>query len=270
MFTFSHAVMSDVGLQRKNNQDSAFASDQLLAVADGMGGHAGGNVASAIAIDCLTLLDPSLNTTPMAALERAVGIAGQRLQDTARHSPTLAGMGTTLTAILLDRRRIALLHIGDSRAYLLRSNRLHQLTIDHTLVHDMVENGLLTAEQAAQHANRSLLTRALDATGEAKPDLSMHEVHPSDRFLLCSDGLTGTVAPERLLEVLTRNTVPAVAVQELINEAYLGGAPDNVTCIVADVHAGPAPAEDAPRGETRAGAITALARAGTAFSQPDR
>ncbi|TDE21351.1 protein phosphatase 2C domain-containing protein [Actinomadura sp. 6K520] len=259
MFTFRHAAGSDVGLRRQTNQDSALASDRLLAVADGMGGHAGGDVASSIAINCLARMDRSLDATPMAALEQAVEAAGRGLRKNVTRSPALAGMGTTLTAILLDRRRIALAHIGDSRAYLLRSGRLHRLTTDHTMVHSLVQDGHITAEEAARHSHRSVLTRALDAISAAKPDLSMHDVQPADRYLLCSDGLSGTVPEDRLRNVLADCADPAIAVQELINAAYLQGAPDNVTCVVADVHDTQGEPRDEPQREARAGAVENLA-----------
>ncbi|MGP4030305.1 PP2C family protein-serine/threonine phosphatase [Actinomadura sp. 3N407] len=248
---------SDCGGQ--TNQDSASASDRLLAVADGMGGHAGGDVASSIAINCLARMDRSLDTMPMAALEQALEAAGRELRENVTRTPALASMGTTLTAILLDRRRIALAHIGDSRAYLLRSGELHQLTVDHTMVHTLVQDGYITAEQAAHHTHRSVLTRALDAISAAKPDLSMHDVQPADRYLLCSDGLSGTVAEDKVQQLLTGCADPATAVQELINAAYLRGAPDNVTCVVADVHDTPGTPQDAQQRETRAGAVENLA-----------
>ncbi|MGP4025793.1 PP2C family protein-serine/threonine phosphatase [Actinomadura sp. 3N407] len=260
MFTFRHAAVSDVGLRRRTNQDSALASDRLLAVADGMGGHAGGDVAGSIAINCLARMDRSLDATPMAALEQAVEAARRQLRENVSRTPALADMGTTFTAMLLDRRRIALAHIGDSRAYLLRSGRMHQLTVDHTMVHTLVEDGHITAEQAAQHSHRSVLTKALDAVNAAKPDLSMHEVEPADRFLLSSDGLSGVVPSDDLLRILVDHADPAAAVQELINAAYLRGAPDNVTCVVADVHDVPGSPEDVPQPETRVGAVTNPAR----------
>jgi protein phosphatase len=269
MLTFRHAARSDIGLRRKANQDSAIATDRLLAVADGMGGHAGGDVASSIAINCLVRMDRTLDATPIAALDRAVEAARSELRARADSVPGLTGMGTTLTAILLDRRRIALAHIGDSRGYLLRSGRLHQLTVDHTMVHALVEDGYITVEQAAGHSHRSVLTKALDAMSAAEPDVSLHEVQPADRFLLCSDGLSGIVPAEKLQQVLTGCAEPVTAVEELINLAYLKGAPDNVTCIVADVLDDPSPAPGTSRHEARGGSVATPAPLGAAGGSSD-
>jgi PPM family protein phosphatase len=231
-----YAVRSDVGLLREGNEDSAYAGPRLLAVADGMGGHAAGEVASALTIASIAELDGGRPPADMvAALAGAVTAANARLQDKITANPAIEGMGTTLTALLWCDGHAAVLHIGDSRGYLLRGGELYQITKDHTLVQSLVDEGRISADDVSTHPQRSLLLRALDGRSAAEPDLSVHEGLPGDRYLLCSDGLSGVVADEVLRDTLAAVADPDAATRELIDLANAGGGPDNITCIVADV-----------------------------------
>ena len=231
-----YAVRSDVGLLREGNEDSAYAGPRLLAIADGMGGHAAGEVASAVAISALAGLDRAVPAgdllDPLAA---AVAAANTTLHEMSVADPAVEGMGTTLTAMLWRDAHFALCHIGDSRAYLLRDGDFYQITRDHTLVQSLVDDGRLTPEAAATHPQRSLLLRALDGRTEAEPDLSVREVTAGDRYLLCSDGLSDVVTEQTLHKTLVTITDPDDAVMQLIELAIRGGGPDNITVIVADV-----------------------------------
>jgi PPM family protein phosphatase len=231
-----YAVRSDVGLLREGNEDSAYAGPRLLAVADGMGGHAAGEVASAVAISALTGLDDEMPASELQiALSTAVAHANQILHDMVSADPSIGGMGTTLTAMLWSDGKVALCHIGDSRAYVLSGGEFHQITHDHTLVQSLVDDGRISPDEAATHPQRSLLLRALDGTSEAEPDLSILEARAGDRYLLCSDGLSGVVSEETLHRALATIADPEEAVRQLVELAIRGGGPDNITCIVADV-----------------------------------
>jgi protein phosphatase len=231
-----YAVRSDVGLLREGNEDSAYASPRLLAVADGMGGHAAGEVASAVAIASVSALDASTPSgDPLGALNEAVHTASTTLHKMASADPAVEGMGTTLTAMLWVGQGYALCHIGDSRGYMLRDGELYQITHDHSLVQSLVDEGKISAEEAATHPQRSLILRALDGRGEAEPDLSMRQAVAGDRYLLCSDGLSDVVTAETLHHTLsTVASLDDVTVQ-LIELAIRGGGPDNITVVVADV-----------------------------------
>jgi protein phosphatase len=221
---------------REGNEDSAYAGTRLLAVADGMGGHVGGEIASAAAIDALRRLDADVPAAELlGALEHAVKQANENLHRIVEGDPKLQGMGTTLTAMLWSGGQIALVHIGDSRAYLLRNGELFQITHDHTLVQSLVDEGRISMDEAAVHPQRSLLLRALDGRGEVDPDLSLREARVGDRYLLCSDGLSGVVSAETIHQVLSGVGDPEQAVRQLIDLANRGGGPDNITCVVADV-----------------------------------
>jgi serine/threonine protein phosphatase PrpC len=235
MTSLRYSACSEVGLVRPGNQDAAYAGGHLLAVADGMGGHAGGEVASRIAIDTVAELDREVDGDPLDALGAAIGEVNRRLRERADRDPDLFGMGTTLTAMLWNGLRVAFAHIGDSRAYLLRGGVLYQLTHDHTLVQALVDDGRITPEQAATHPRRALLSRALDGGDDVKADLWVAQAEIGDRYLLCTDGLSGPVASAGICGVL--ETVPPLdtAVLRLVGLAYDKGAPDNVTCIVAEV-----------------------------------
>jgi PPM family protein phosphatase len=231
-----YAVRSDVGLLREGNEDSAYAGPRLLAVADGMGGHAAGEVASAVAIAALADLDDDMPASELQiALSTAVAHANQILHDMVSADPSIGGMGTTLTAMLWSGGKVALCHIGDSRAYVLSGDEFQQITHDHTLVQSLVDDGRISPDEAATHPQRSLLLRALDGTSEAEPDLSIREAHSGDRYLLCSDGLSGVVSEETLHQTLATIAEPEDAVLQLVDLAIRGGGPDNITCIVADV-----------------------------------
>jgi protein phosphatase len=229
-----YAARSDRGLVRANNEDSVYAGARLLALADGMGGHAAGEVASQLVIAALAHLDddePRGNL--LAKLERAVHEGNAAIADQVELHPDLDGMGTTLTAILFAGDRLGLVHIGDSRGYLLRDGELAQITKDDTFVQTLVDEGRITAEEAHSHPQRSLIMRAL--TGhEVEPTLIMREAREGDRYLLCSDGLSDPVSQETILEALK---IPDVAgsAERLIELALRGGGPDNVTVVVADV-----------------------------------
>ena len=231
-----YAVRSDVGLLREGNEDSAYAGPRLLAVADGMGGHAAGEVASSMTIASMAELDAEQPPGDMLnALAAAVVTANARLQEKIIANPAVEGMGTTLTALLWSDGHAAVCHIGDSRGYLLRQGELYQITHDHTLVQSLVDEGRISVEDVSTHPQRSLLLRALDGRSAAEPDLSVHEAMPGDRYLLCSDGLSGVVSDETLRDTLEAVDDPDAATRELIELAIAGGGPDNITCIVADV-----------------------------------
>ena len=229
-----YAARSDRGLVRANNEDSVYAGARLLALADGMGGHAAGEVASQLVIAALAHLDDDepggdlLNKLDTAVRDGNSAIAAQVEAD-----PELEGMGTTLTAILFAGNRLGLAHIGDSRGYLLRDGELYQITKDDTFVQTLVDEGRITLEEAHSHPQRSLIMRAL--TGhEVEPTLIMREARAGDRYLLCSDGLSDPVSHETILEALQIADV-AESADRLIELALRGGGPDNVTVVVADV-----------------------------------
>jgi PPM family protein phosphatase len=233
-----YALRSDVGLLREGNEDSAYAGPRLLAIADGMGGHAAGEVASAVAISAIAPLDKRNLTDGeemLDALAAAVAAARDTLHDMSVSDPAVEGMGTTLTALLWAGAQVAVCHIGDSRAYLLRDKDLYQITRDHTLIQSLVDEGRLSPAAAANHPQRSLIMRALQGSTEAEPDLAIHEAMLGDRYLLCSDGLTDVVSDEDVHEVLSTLADADEAVSQLITLAIRNGGPDNITCIVADV-----------------------------------
>jgi PPM family protein phosphatase len=229
-----YAARSDRGLVRANNEDSVYAGARLLALADGMGGHAAGEVASQLVIAALAHLDDDEpGGDLLGKLEAAVRAGNAAIADHVQMEPDLEGMGTTLTAILFAGNQIGLVHIGDSRGYLLRDGELSQITKDDTFVQTLVDEGRITAEEAHSHPQRSLIMRAL--TGhEVEPTLTMREARAGDRYLLCSDGLSDPVSDETILEALQ---IPDVAesAYRLIELALRGGGPDNVTVVVADV-----------------------------------
>jgi serine/threonine protein phosphatase PrpC len=229
-----YAARSDRGLIRGNNQDSVYAGPRLLAVADGMGGHAAGDVASKVVIAAMEHLDDDAPSGDLLQpLREAVFEGSEHLREVIRESPQLEGMGTTLTAILFAGGRLALCHVGDSRAYLVRDGQLSQITHDDTFVQTLIDDGRITPEEANSHPQRSLLLRALNGQ-DVEPDLSMREARAGDRYLLCSDGLSGVVSEETLADAL-KDPDPQSTADRLIELALRSGGPDNVTVIVADV-----------------------------------
>ncbi|WP_055547104.1 PP2C family serine/threonine-protein phosphatase [Streptomyces sp. NBRC 110028] len=230
------AAGSHKGMIREGNEDSGYAGPRLLAIADGMGGQAAGEVASSEVISTLVQLDDDV---PGSDILTSLGTAVQRANDQLRvmveEDPQLEGMGTTLTALLWTGQRLGLVHVGDSRAYLLRDGALTQITQDHTWVQRLVDEGRITEEEAGTHPQRSLLMRALGSGDHVEPDLSIREVRAGDRYLICSDGLSGVVSHQTLEDTLASYQGPHETVQELIQLALRGGGPDNITCIVADV-----------------------------------
>ncbi|RFU85412.1 MerR family transcriptional regulator [Streptomyces triticagri] len=229
-----YAALSDQGLVRESNQDTAYAGARLLAVADGFG--SAGAPASAAAVDALKQLDadgiPAGNL--LNVLEEAVEQAKQAVQGIAAASAP-DDAGTTLTAMLWTGSQLALVHIGDTSVHLLRDGELFQITHDHTRVQAMVDAGRLTPEEAASHPQRSLLIRALGPGADATPDMRLYDARPGDRHLLCSDGLSTVVPADEIRQVLTDTDDPRQAVRELITLANGSGGPDNISCVVADV-----------------------------------
>ncbi|WP_282948630.1 Stp1/IreP family PP2C-type Ser/Thr phosphatase [Cellulomonas endometrii] len=233
-----YAARSDVGLVRSNNQDSAYAGPHLLVVADGMGGHAGGDVASSVAIAALAPLDGESHGPDDALdeLERALEEAREEIITRSETNPELAGMGTTVTAILRAGNKLAMVHLGDSRGYLLRDGVLTQVTTDHTFVQHLVNTGKITPEEAEHHPQRSVVMRVLgDFDVDIAPDLSVREARPGDRWLLCSDGLSGFVSGETIARTLHELPDVDTCAERLVQLALRAGGGDNVTVVVADV-----------------------------------
>lgn len=232
------AAGSHVGKVRSNNQDSGYAGEHLFVVADGMGGHAGGDVASALAIQSIAHVDREYDTAADAveALRSALLEANHELAETVFEHPELAGMGTTVSGFVRIGDRLALAHIGDSRIYRWRDGNVSQVTKDHTFVQRLVDSGRITAEEAAVHPRRSVLMRVLGDV-DLTPDIDVEvlDTRPGDRWVLCSDGLSGYVTEQRVGELLAENPDAAAAVQALIDESLDNGAPDNVTVVIVGV-----------------------------------
>ena len=229
------AARSDVGLVRQGNEDSGYAAPELLLVADGMGGHAAGELASATAVATLAAIGATRDeAAALADLGECIRDIGDSIASTIDAEPDLTGMGTTLTGLLWLGDRFAVVHVGDSRAYRLRGGELAQLTHDHTYVQTLIDAGRLTEDEAAVHPRRSLLMRALDGMNEVDPDLFTVDARAGDRFLLCSDGLSGVVTAGEIAAHL-RVGDPTGAVTRLVDLALERGAPDNVTVVVADI-----------------------------------
>ncbi|MGX7823719.1 PP2C family protein-serine/threonine phosphatase [Actinokineospora sp. 24-640] len=229
-----YAARSDRGLVRSNNQDSVYAGPRLLSLADGMGGHVAGEVASKVVIAALAPLDDDEPGEDLLSQLREAVVAGNSaIAELVAGDPDLDGMGTTLSAILFAGNRIGLVHVGDSRVYLRRNGQFSQITHDDTFVQSLIDEGRITEEEAATHPQRSLLLKAL--TGhEVEPSLTVREARAGDRYLLCSDGLSGPVSHETLAEAI-QIPDPQECADRLIELALKSGGPDNVTVIVADV-----------------------------------
>ena len=235
---FHYAARSDVGLVRQNNQDSGYAGANLLVLADGMGGPAGGDIASSVAIAHLVPLDTDSHPaeTLLPSLRDALMDAHEELSERSEQDPELAGLGTTCIALMRSGNKLAMVHIGDSRAYLLRGDTLTQVTTDHSFVQYLVDSGQITPEEAEHHPQRNVVMRILgDSQADVTPDETMREAVVGDRWLLCSDGLSGVVSSDTIAEILPDVRDPGECAEELIRLALLAGGPDNVTCVVADI-----------------------------------
>ena len=232
------AAATDVGRMRKNNEDSYLSSQPVAAVADGMGGHSAGEVASAIAIEELAALGdrgPWENETAATDdLKQAILRANRRIREMAARDRKLNGMGTTLVALLEDGDMVHVANVGDSRGYLLRQGELSQVTVDHSLVQELVDDGRLSPEDAERHPQRSVITRALGIDPEVEFDLFTYKLQVGDRLLLCSDGLSDVVEPTQIRKVLLRVRSAQRAAGELVTVANEQGGPDNITVIVVD------------------------------------
>ena len=228
---------TDIGRARERNEDSMLVKEPLFAVADGMGGHRGGDVASAMTREALEDLDLPPEGS-MAALVEKIKAVNRAVLDRGAAEGALRGMGTTLTAVLTDGDRAHVAHVGDSRAYLHRDGVLQRLTEDHTLVQRMVREGKITADQAERHPQRSVLTRALGVEEDLPVDELTLDMHPGDRILICSDGLTGMLDEERIGEILESEPDPQGACDRLVEEANGAGGEDNITVILIEAHDG--------------------------------
>ena len=239
-FFFDSSARSALGLVRSGNEDSAFVSGRLVAVADGMGGHAGGEIASKIAIRTLQSLTPMLTNVTIDPdstqdlLLNSLHTIDSEIGEYAKEAVEVRGMGTTLTTILLHDDCVALLHIGDSRCYRLRANTFEQLSNDHTVVQELLSQGAITPAEALEHPQRSVLTQALMGDGNIVPLLQIFDAKEGDRYLLCSDGLSG-VLTEREIKVFLKKSNKEDAIKALVDATYIQGAPDNVTIVISDI-----------------------------------
>jgi protein phosphatase len=229
------AARSEIGRVRRNNEDAGFAATDLLVVADGMGGHEAGELASAATVAAVVAAATQSGADEvLGQLAEAVITSGEYIADVVAGNRDLAGMGTTMTAVALREDRIAMAHVGDSRAYVYRDNELQQMTKDHTFVQGLVDSGEITLEEAAVHPRRNLMMRAIDGIHAVEVDLSVRETREGDRYLLCSDGLCGVIDAATIAECLAAEDLTQ-AVTLLIDAAMAAGAPDNITVVVADV-----------------------------------
>ena len=230
---------SEIGLQREGNEDSGFVSQSVLAVADGMGGYVGGEIASSTVINNLAevskvLINPDLdNDSREALLSDSINEMDAAIAEIGAQRPELIGMGTTLTSLSLFNNFVLLLHVGDSRAYRIRGTKIEQISHDHTVVQELVDQGRLTLDEIAEHPQRSFLTQALMGKQNLTPILIAYPVEKGDRFLICSDGLTVAVDEGAIAKALQQDL--ETAVNSLIDLTYKNGAPDNVTVIVAEI-----------------------------------
>jgi serine/threonine protein phosphatase PrpC len=237
---FATAAKSAVGLVRAGNEDSAFTSKSVIAVADGMGGHAAGEVASRIAITTLAHESEVFTQNDIDSesaddlFATTITVIDAVIADYAIEKPELSGMGTTLSALFLRGDCVAALHIGDSRIYRLRGNSLEQLSVDHTVIQELLDQGSITEADIATHPQRSVLTQVLMGDGRNQPSISLYPVKPDDRYLLCSDGLTAVLS-DKEIKTIIKGKARGAAVDALVDAAYINGAPDNVSVIVADL-----------------------------------
>jgi PPM family protein phosphatase len=249
------AALTDVGRVRTHNEDAVLAQPPLFVVADGLGGHEAGEVASSIAIE--TVRDHAPRRPDAKALARAVKAANREVIRSAREGLGKAGMGTTLTAAIVEGSHVAIAHVGDSRAYLLHDGVLSRVSEDHSMVADMIRRGQLTEAESRYHPNRSVITRALGTDVNMLADTYDLEAAPGDRLLLCSDGLTGMLEDGMIAEILAEHRAPEAAAHALVNAANGAGGHDNISVIVIDVEGA-----GTPRGSL---ASTGGARSGRAW-----
>ena len=239
-FYFATSARSAVGLVRNGNEDSALASKNLIAVADGMGGHAAGEVASSLAIKTLVqsaqvFTHPDIDEESADDLYlQAIQEADLSLKSAVEENPALSGMGTTLTSLLLRGTSVALLHIGDSRAYRLRGSAFEQLSVDHTVIQELLNQGAISESDIATHPQRSVLTQVLMGEGNIEVPLPVIDIKVGDRFLVCSDGLS-SVLTEKEIKSLLKGKDRDAAVTALVDATYINGAPDNVTLVIGDI-----------------------------------
>lgn len=263
-------ALSDVGRARERNEDSFYAGEHVFAVADGLGGHNAGDVASRLAVEPIAAFDRAVDGTPVdrmaEALSRAVNAANRAVHQRAQDDAKVRGMGTTLTAIAILDGSAHLAHVGDSRCYLVRGGEMSQLSSDHTLVARMVAEGKLTPEQAETHPQRSILTRALGAEPDVDVDTLEIQLTPGDRLILCSDGLSSVVSEEQILATLQDSKDLKEACKRLIDAANQLGGPDNITVVLVEVTGVPAaraagtPVELPPRREISPPAVPRVRR----------
>ena len=229
-------AVSDIGLSRANNEDSFHAGSRLVAVADGIGGMPAGELASAIVIRELAPVDELADPgdDPVAVLRDTVATANRKIRDVSDADQAADGMGTTVTAILLAGERLALLHVGDSRGYVLHEGNIAQITKDDTYVQTLVDQGLISPEEARVHPRRSVVMQAVQGL-DYEPSCVLHPAVVGDRYLVCSDGLSDVVEEATIAETLGSEPDPAACARLLVNFALEAGAPDNVTVVVADV-----------------------------------
>ena len=237
------AARSAVGLIRNGNEDGALTHPYVIAVADGMGGHAGGEVASSIAIRILAERSAIFTDSQMdqdsaddffnATIDEIDGALKVASDD----NPALSGLGTTLTAIFIRNNQAVLLHVGDSRAYRIRGTAIEQLSVDHTVMQELLKAGTITEADIAEHPQRSMLTQALMGSQTLSIGLHIFDLKDSDRFILCSDGLSGVLS-DKEIKSLVKSQKPEDAVKALVDATYINGAPDNVTVVVADISSG--------------------------------
>ena len=237
---FAVSARTAIGLARSGNEDSAMTGSSLLAVADGMGGHAGGEVASKIAITTLASMVPVLTAPDIDTdsiedlLLNSLHTIDGEISRVASDEIELRGMGTTLTALLIRDGRVALLHVGDSRAYRLRGNDLEQLSCDHTVMQELLDQGAISPADIREHPQRSVLTQALMGDGNVTPVLQIYDVKENDRFVLCSDGLSSVLSDKEMKALLKKKTADE-SITALIEATYINGAPDNISIIIADI-----------------------------------
>lgn len=254
--TSSFGSRTDIGCIRERNEDSLIVSPPLFAVADGMGGHAAGDVASEVAVTVLGQYAPK--TANVAELGQAVVNANMAVISEAQKSGH-EGMGTTMTAAIVEKNHIAIAHVGDSRAYLLHHGKLQQITRDHSLMADMIEAGRITPEEARVHPNRSIITRALGSDPAMQPDLYELTASAGDRLLLCSDGLYGMIEDDQIQTLLARTRDPQRCASTLVNSAISAGGTDNITVVVVDIEGEHDVAEKNKANKTRAWLVVIIA-----------